>query len=526
MVLAAALYSVLAFILSAFLLRLTYYQTSDGIAYVRLAHHLFTGQGITINSGEPYVRHPPLYSFLLGLGGLLFRDLEFSAHLVSMLCFSLTLIPLFLLTRKIYSENTAHWASLLYATNGFLLIYSNLIMTEPLFILLIFIELYSIYKMIQATNPCFWPAFIFGMAAGLAYLTRPEGLLYYWVGALSIFFLCQKPLRVRVRLVLFSLIPFVICFLPYVFFVSKATGHLQFSGLARENIIYRQLDLSHPGQYSEVKKIYEGLTDDKKKLKMVELVENFNLLYYLKADRFVLIRSGLNAVLFRFLEFNKYFFGGLGLLFAGVSLIHSSWDVRRKRPELLLIAFTLPFLAQLFLLFDQRRYLPVYPIFLIWMGNGIEVFRNWVKGAFALAEKHANGIALILCLVLFLPSLWYLNRSVQKSDFHSGEKELGLWMKKSIPHIDEEPVATQNHYVNYYSGSRILKLPYVEKFEDFLTYMALQKAKYFVVTEKWDPPVLDSYRFLLDEKSAPQGIIPRHTVLGDNEKTILYEIQR
>lgn len=518
-------YSFLALALSGFLLPFADYVTSDGVGYLRMAENLFSGKGININPGEPLVRHHPFYSFLVGGINLLLRNIEFSGHFISMLSFSLTVIPLFLLTRAVYSKDAARWASFLYATHGFLLAHSNLIMTEALFTFLLILQLYGFHSQVQANKVSpFW-GICLGTVGGLGYLTRPEGMLFYLVGLVSFLLLCPKPPWAKIRFGLLSLAVFLIFFLPYATFVSRLMGHLELGGQGREQIIRRQLDFAHPDQYQEVKKIEQGLSGDKRRFKMDELVEQFRLVHYLKADHFALLRGGLSSIPIRLVQFGNYFFGGLGFLLVGASWVSIPWDAKRKRSELLLMAFILPFLPYLFLLFYPRRYVPFLPIFLIWMGNGMSVFIHWLRKTFNLSEKKVGPAVCMLGLILLLPSAWYLRRALPKGDFPFDDKALGLWMKKNILRIREEGVASQAQFVNFYSGAKMLGLPYVEKFEDFLTFMAHHRAKYFVVSEDLEEPVRQTYRFLLDETlPLPPGISRRFILRGEKKKMILFEI--
>ena len=231
---AIAFYGFLAFGLSAWILKFTYYLASDGITYLRLAENLWSGKGLSMNPGEPYFRHPPFYSFVVGLANLLCRNPEFSAHLVSISSFALTVIPLFFLAQEIYSRNTAHWASLLYVTNGFLLIFSNLTMTESLFTLILFIELFLAHRLLDPKpHSLLWGAWL-GILGGLGYLTRSEGLFFYLAILAAIFFLGSKPFQAKLRLGFVSLVLFLIFFTPYLLFIRQASGHWQVGGQARE----------------------------------------------------------------------------------------------------------------------------------------------------------------------------------------------------------------------------------------------------------------------------------------------------
>jgi hypothetical protein len=334
-------------------------------------------------------------------------------------------------------------------------------------------------------------------------------------------------MRLKIRLSLLSLAVFLFFFLPYATFVSRVTGHWQFSGLARENIISRQLDLAHPGRYMEVKKILSRLSEDKKRFRIQELVENFSLADYLTANRFVLIRSGLVSIVPRIQNFNQYFYGGLGFLFLGASCLRVPWDSRRKRSEFLLMAFVLPFFSHLFLVFNPRRFIPLLPIFLIGMGNGMNVWIQWIRDTFQIRRNQIPLAVSLTVFFLLFPSAWYLRRVLQYGDFPTDDKELGLWMKQHIPSIQEEAVASPTQFVNFYSGAKFLGLPYVEKFEDFLDYIAYKKTKYFVVSNDLEEPVRQSYQFLLDEtKPPPPQMIRRYVLRGEKKKMILYEILR
>ena len=98
----------LAAALALGILPFTYTIGFDGVWYARMAENIFAGKGMAINPGEVYLDHPPFYSVLIGLLNLLAQNTELSGHLVSILAFSFTTIPLFFLARSIYSERAAN----------------------------------------------------------------------------------------------------------------------------------------------------------------------------------------------------------------------------------------------------------------------------------------------------------------------------------------------------------------------------------------------------------------------------------
>lgn len=525
------LYALAAFFLSLWLLKFSYFIGYDGAFYARVGESIFAGKGVSASAGEAYTRKPTFYPFLLGLANLFFKNPEFSGHFVSILAFSLSVIPLFILTRKIYSNQAAHWASLLYITNGFLHLHANTVMTESLFTFLILILLGLLHRNIESERGSVTSGILIGMVSGMASLTRIDGILFYGAGLLAILFLATNPLRIRIRTALASLVLFCLFLLPYLGFIRTSTHRVQLGDALPEILIRRQMDLVNPERYLEAKKFYQGLTDDKTTIRLEKLVKEFNLWDCLLKDRFALLRSIPLSLVSRITELNKYLFGGLGFFFIGASCFAAPWNPRRKKSEWLLLLFLSTFFFQIFSEFIPKRYFFYFPIFLIWMGNGIEVFRNWLKETFRLTPRGSHAAAWGVCLFFAFLSAGYVYRTLSSYPPPLEYKAMGHWMKKNIPRIEEETVVAAHPSVIFYSGARFLKVsyfPYVEKFGDFLTYMAHQKARYFVVSEDSNTPILThSYRFLLDEtQTPPQGILRRHTEMRENRKIILYEIHR
>ncbi len=509
------LYCLLAFICSLALLPFVYFIGDDGAYYARVAASLFAGGGISANPGQPYLIHPPFFPFLIGLVNLPVKNLELSGHLVALLAFTLTVVPLFFLAREIYSPRIAHWTSILYATNGFLLIHSNDVMTESLFVLLMVSLIYVIHQTVQGKYKRGWSEILTGALTGMAYLTRPEGALLFIVSILAVFSLSSASFVFKIRFLLLSLPVFLIFFLPYAHFLHRNSGQFQLSRGVTEIFIKRQLEISPSYQLLEARKIHQGLTSDKTRFKIDELAEKFNLIDYLSKDSFALIRSAPGSLIWRVLELNRYLFGGLGFFLIGASWLGAPWSPQRTKSELLLFLFLSTFLFKLLGQFLPRYFFHYFPILLLWMGNGIDVFKNWVRESFELSLKTSTRAALGICLFLALLSFFYVKRVAGGSYLPVEYKELGLWMKKHIPQTDRETVASRQPAVSFYSGAGILKLPYVDKFEDLLTFMAHQNARYFAVADDMDLPHRFTYQPLLDEtKPLPRGIARVHTIKG------------
>ncbi len=497
----------------------------DGVYYARVAANLMAGKGICANPGEVYLIHPPFYPLLIGLFNFFLRNLEFSGHLVSIVSFTLTIIPLFYIAASVYSKNTAYWVTILYITNGFLLIHSPFVTADMPFTLLIYLGLAALYPVIQGKlDYAGRHVLVWSFLMGLAYLTRPEGLFFWLVGIFVLFFFTPRELKFKKRFlwVACSAGVFLTFLIPYASFVYRQSNRFQLSQGVTEILIKRQMDILPSPGYIEAKKIYLGLTDNATRRKMDELVENFSLLEYLRKENFSVVRSAFSSIRPRVFELLKYWYAGLGFFLAIVSFLAIPWGSRRKIGELLFLLYVATLSLKLFSQFAPRYFLPYFPLFLLWTGNGIDVLRQWVKACFGISEKSSRYLAVGACLTLAVPSAWYLHRTITEFPLAFEYKELGLWMKKNISDVDKEAVLSRQPAVNFYSGTKILKLPYVKSLDDLRTFMTYQHARYLVVSTDLDHPMVEAYATFLDANYPASFGFVRKKILKNRKKTTLF----
>jgi len=524
---APVLYALLAFLTSLFLLQFNSFINPDGAEYVRFGENIFSGAGLAINSTQAYVSHPPFYPFLIGLLTQITGNGEFSGHLISCLSFSLSLLPLFAIVEMSYSRRAAHWFALLFLTHGFLLVYANIIIAEPLLLFLTSLMLLTTQRLIQEGcerryfNVCF-----LGVCGGLAYLTHPLGALFFGGALLSIVLLVPHTVIGRVSLAAFALGVFLIFAVPYALFVREITDQLQLSGVAVRAVLRRYLDMARALPYSELKKIYEGLSADKTELKLDEMARQFSLWEYVVKDQFAMLRFAFPTLFVRFAGLSSYMYAGVGFVLTGAALLGNPWSPRRTKIEAVRFLFLLPFLAFAFTVFEQRYYFPFIPILLLWAAQGLEVLCEWLQKSFRWTAVRAAAATVVFCVLMALPSVFYVARSIQLTQPPREHYDLGLWMKAHIPDIRSETIAAQVPYAAFYSGAGILRLPYVENFSDLLVYLRHHKARYFVVGDDLDTPTLNSYRFLLTDgvnPAMPPSIRLRHAV-KERKNIFLYEV--
>ncbi len=149
----------------------------DSAHYHSLAQSLESGNGYVDKQNKPYFYRLPGYSFFLASCYYLFKNSAVAA-LWSQVILSI-LIPLFIffLTRILFpSYPKAHlFATLLASLHPGYLIYSGLMMSETLFIILFILFTIMFFKIVQ--HPTQIDALLCGLILGLTSLVRPVGHL-------------------------------------------------------------------------------------------------------------------------------------------------------------------------------------------------------------------------------------------------------------------------------------------------------------------------------------------------------------
>lgn len=149
----------------------------DGTSYVNTAKALKAG---SINNVAIYGFYPVLI-WLTSLTGI---DIELAGRLVSATMGSALAIPVYLLGREIFSKKTALVACMLIAVWEPLVGWSCEVMTQSTYIALAFTGIYLVWRMMH--NPSLITGAMAGLCLALAFTTRPEGLLLFFVMPLAL----------------------------------------------------------------------------------------------------------------------------------------------------------------------------------------------------------------------------------------------------------------------------------------------------------------------------------------------------
>jgi hypothetical protein len=186
----------------------------DSVHYVMGAENMLNGNGYARFSGEgltrPITGFPPLYSIVLAGVGLTGIDLFEGARILNAILFGGSI---FLTSLLIWNHTRSLWASVIGSafvmTSLSLVEIHGMVMTEPLFIFLMLLTIYSLTQYLSSQN--LYHLILSGILISLATMTRYVGLSLLATAGLSILFLSQSHWRRRlldcVALSSFTFIP-------------------------------------------------------------------------------------------------------------------------------------------------------------------------------------------------------------------------------------------------------------------------------------------------------------------------------
>src|SRR5215470_11332812 len=196
----------------------------NGSEYARIAENLLRHGTYRGLFEGPELMFPPLFPVLLALGSLFTGSVDSAARLIPLLAGVLLVPTAFALARLMYGLRVALGVAALTALHPVLIDLSSTAYSEGIYLLLMFAGLYWALRALDSGNRTH--TVFCGTLFGLAYLTRPEALVYPVVVLAA---MLSKDLRsglasrCAVR-ALCLFVPIAVVAAPYVAYLSIQTG--------------------------------------------------------------------------------------------------------------------------------------------------------------------------------------------------------------------------------------------------------------------------------------------------------------
>jgi 4-amino-4-deoxy-L-arabinose transferase-like glycosyltransferase len=515
----------------------------DEPVYLLLGRNLWSGLGFTF-SGHPELHHSPLFPLLAGATLKLTGRPEAASDVWYVLFGALLTLPVYGLARWLTGHRGALLAAALVAffpaLTTAVLYWGTMI--EPLFLLLLYTAAYAVARGLDRESPILLS--VAGALTGLAFLARPEGVL--WMasleGAALLVWALRGRLKKRRTLAALAVLPLVFLAVaaPQLLFLRRHTGQWMISG--KVGITYeigRAVETADPVLYDEI----------------VNTLDADGEIRAASESRYQRGEAGTAAV--KPGEASGRFLRNLGHvlkssltseIFSAVLLVPAAWwilrgpwsrrwknrdsrddrdirDVRESRrrleAEIVLAATVVPVAAFLAFHVQQRFFAPAFPGLLIWTAAGLQdLFRRLRPSpAGRLRLAMAAGGALALAGYVVWADVAIARRGIATSDF--GHEEAGLWLAAhSAP---EAEIMTQDTAISVYAGRGYVFSPRAP-LERFLAYGRRHGATHVVVDEAEVTVVRPFLRPLLG--SPPPTLAPLWTARdGHVGRTLVFALR-
>jgi 4-amino-4-deoxy-L-arabinose transferase-like glycosyltransferase len=417
----------------------------DGTGYVGAARKLLTGD----ISGLSFYGFYPILTWLLGLA---VPDMDTAAQLVSVIMGSLLVVPLYLLGSMLFSRSTAIAACLVTIVWSSHLFVSSIVATQAAYTTLALTACYLVWRMFerQSASYGFWAGFVMG----LAFLTRPEAFLLFFVMPLAPLINKRRELHLLWRSLLAYIAVFSLILGLNLILVHQFTGKWQ---LAAKTSTALNDTLSYHLNINDMNKI-PG-------------TESMGYLKFITKYPDLLIKNpaaNLKTMFETIMPATLWLLALIGF-FIGV--------FRRERifRQLFLLSSLAPLAVIVVFYYISAGYVePFLPVLFLWCAEGGLRIERITTGLLPVTVRHRLehitryspailSASLIYATVLLVPQI-PARRDLstytwQEDDSRRDQKNIGLLLKQYLP---PGKIMTQSARVAFYSGHEMVGIPHTD----------------------------------------------------------------
>src|SRR6185369_11660010 len=415
---------------------------TDGTSYVETARAIWRGE---INGIGVY----GFYPVLIWVASSFISDSELAGRLVSLLFGSMLVIPLYLLGKDVFSRSVALSACLLAIVWPPLVNSSCQVITQSTHTTLQLAGVYFVWRAFKGyriSDGC-----LAGLFFGLTFLTRPEGILLFFVTPLAFFCYRLKEITRKPAFLWAYSGSFFALFAINMLLVHHVTGEWQLSAKTDSALndalsYYLKIpDLNYiagyePKGYLDIIRDHPGFIWTNSALNLKKAWE-----IILPAPLWILCAAG-------------FFSGG--------------YSRERNIVRVFLVSTAAPIAVLIVFYYISAGYIEAYlPVIFLWTASGLFAIETWLKSSVAGFLSSARNLVFGRIPILIVASLIYsvsvfvpqMRKDISDSEYklemdngRRGEKFIGLILKESLP---PGKIMTRWARIAFYSEREWINIP-------------------------------------------------------------------
>jgi len=406
---------------------------------------------------EPYKNHPPLYSIICGVIYLFAGNIDIAPKIYYIIFSSAIIIPVFLISLRLYGMETAIISTLLLI---FLPALSTTIYYSMRHVIFIFLLYSSLYFVIIAYLDGKAKYYGYGgFLLGLTYLARGEGLIIF----LSLLFIIilislfeEKKINITIskKGIIFACC-FMLVFIPHLLYLHNLTGNWSLGGDKKYQYV---AFISGQGVADKIKGDSDDLSEYGYKIYGSGEENNYSILNAIKKkpiaylSRIVKNVRNLLDVLPSPTVLPFYLYP-----FIGFALIESLRNVELMKVSIIFMAAIISLIILLIMIFhvQPRLITPIVPIMAIWSAYGIKKTQDILK-----EMNYKNLIYFPSIIIVLSLSVMFFAYTKTIADVIPREtKIIGEWVKSNTSLSDLVVVPKEwydeKYYLQYYSKRKV-----------------------------------------------------------------------
>lgn len=443
---------------------------------------------------------PPAFPLLTGSLNFLVHDLFISGKLVSLAANIFTIVLLYFTGEKLENEDAGLFLAFIFSFHPSMIAASSAVATESLFIFLFFTVFY-VY-LVSLNKKFFSIYLLMGLTIGMAYLTRPEGILLLLLPILSARRLSDfKDLKFLVNiLVVFAVVIFLAS--PYLLFIKHSTGKWSLSGKSG----YLSVILNEGVSSEEIE--YDiaaySLENDKSHLNAFDPGKHLPVAGYIVNNPVKFTKKYIGNLTTAF----KRLFGLLLPVFLPLLLLPFDTSIFRDKKilSILLLAFIYLVIYPPFLILTRHMF--ITSLLLITLSSVVfshsafvysRIFHTLRLQDIPLFRNLAYNFKYLIIIfsMSWLASGDYSTLKVER-DIPSEHIKAGYFLKSKVSSIYEKlNVMHRTPWVSFYSGARYTMFPYAN-YEDAVNFARRYHVDFIVVDSRSSMKNWENYDELIN----------------------------